>query len=200
MMKLLITTLFALLLASCSTTPPSNQENACRIFEEKPDWYDASKDAQKKYGLPLHVQLAIMRQESSFKHDAAPPRDTFVGIPMWWRVSSAYGYAQVKDDTWDWYKSKTGNWGADRDDYADAVDFMGWYSTVSQKTLGISKWDAYNQYLAYHEGHGGWKRKTYNKKKWLIGVARKVEANAKRYSAQLKRCADNLGSSWWWPF
>jgi len=199
-MKLLITTLFALLLASCSTTPPSSQENACRIFEEKPDWYDASKDAQKKYGLPLHVQLAIMRQESSFKHDAAPPRDTFLGIPMWWRVSSAYGYAQVKDDTWDWYKSKTGNWGADRDDYADAVDFMGWYSTVSQKTLGISKWDAYNQYLAYHEGHGGWKRKTYNKKKWLIGVARKVEANAKRYSAQLKRCEDNLGSSWWWPF
>jgi hypothetical protein len=119
---------------------------------------------------------------------------------MWWRVSSAYGYAQVKDDTWDWYKSKTGNWGADRDDYADAVDFMGWYSTVSQKTLGISKWDAYNQYLAYHEGHGGWKRKTYNKKKWLIGVARKVEANAKQYSTQLKRCEDNLGSSWWWPF
>jgi hypothetical protein len=77
---------------------------------------------------------------------------------------------------------------------------MGWYSTVSQKTLGISKWDAYNQYLAYHEGHGGWKRKTYNKKKWLIGVARKVEANAKQYSTQLKRCEDNLGSSWWWPF
>jgi hypothetical protein len=200
MMKLLVTMLFALFLVSCSSTPPSNQENACLIFEEKPDWYDASKDAQKKYGLPLHVQLAIMRQESSFKHDAAPPRDTFLGIPMWWRVSSAYGYAQVKDDTWDWYKSKTGNWGADRDDYADAVDFMGWYSTVSQKTLGISKWDAYNQYLAYHEGHGGWKRKTYNKKKWLIGVARKVEANAKRYSAQLKRCEDNLGSSWWWPF
>jgi hypothetical protein len=201
MMKLLITLLLALLIASCSTTPPLNQENACRIFEEKPDWYDASKDAQKKYGLPLHVQLAIMRQESSFKHDAAPPRDTFLGIPMWWRVSSAYGYAQVKDDTWDWYKNKTGNWGADRDDYADAVDFMGWYSTVSQKTLGISKWDAYNQYLAYHEGHGGWKRKTYNSKKWLIGVARKVEANAKKYSVQLKRCEDNLGSSsWFWPF
>jgi hypothetical protein len=54
--------------------------------------------------------------------------------------------------------------------------------------------------LAYHEGHGGWKRKTYNKKKWLIGVARKVEANAKLYSEQLKRCEDNLGSPWWWPF
>ena len=142
-----------------------------------------------------------MRQESSFKHDAQPPRETFLGIPLWWRKSSAYGYAQVKDATWDWYISKTGNRGADRDDYEDAVDFMGWYSSVSKKTLGISQWDAYNQYLAYHEGHGGWKRKSYNQKPWLIKVARKVDGHAKQYHGQLKSCRANLdSSSWWWPF
>ncbi|WP_432696403.1 transglycosylase SLT domain-containing protein [Marinobacterium sp. YM272] len=189
------------MLASCASSPPSNVENACRIFREKPDWFDASLDAEQKYGLPIQVQLAIMRQESSFRHDAAPPRDTFLGIPMWWRVSSAYGYAQVKDGTWDWYKDKTGNWGADRDDYDDAVDFMGWYADLSQRTLGISKWDAYNQYLAYHEGHGGWKRKTYNRKGWLVRVARNVDANARMYGEQLRGCRDSLGSSpWWWPF
>lgn len=184
----------SLVLSSCATTPPSSPENACLIFKEKPDWFAASSKVEKKYGLPLQVQLAIMRQESSFKHDARPERETFLGIPLWWRKSSAYGYAQVKDGTWDWYISKTGNTGADRDDYADAVDFMGWYANISQRTLGISKWDAYNQYLAYHEGHGGWKRKTYNKKPWLIKVARKVQRYAKTYSGQLSRCRGDLGS------
>ena len=189
------------LLVGCATSPPANVENACYIFQEKPDWFDASLDVEKRYGLPIQVQLAIMRQESSFKHDAAPPRDTLLGIPMWWRISSAYGYAQAKDSTWDWYKDKTGRWFASRENYADAVDFMGWYTSISQRTLGISKWDAYNQYLAYHEGHGGWKKKSYNKKQWLIGVAKKVERNAQMYGAQLKNCKSSLGSSsWWWPF
>jgi hypothetical protein len=201
MHKPLLLLTLPLLLASCATAPPSNVENACRIFHEKPDWFKASQAVEKKYGLPIQVQLAIMRQESSFKHNAAPPRDTFLGIPMWWRVSSAYGYAQAKDETWNWYKEKTGNWGARRTNYADAVDFMGWYTDVSQKTLGISKWDAYNQYLAYHEGHGGWQRKTYNSKGWLIGVARNVDANASTYGEQLRGCRDSLKSSpWWWPF
>lgn len=201
MQRICLFLMLPLLLASCVTAPPSNVENACRIFREKPDWFDASLTVERKYGLPIQVQLAIMRQESSFRHNAAPPRDSFLGIPMWWRVSSAYGYAQVKDETWDWYKDKTGNWGADRDDYDDAVDFMGWYADVSQKTLGISKWDAYNQYLAYHEGHGGWQRKTYNSKSWLVSVARKVDANARMYGEQLRSCRHSLKSSpWWWPF
>lgn len=192
---------FPILLASCATTPPANVENACSIFREKPDWFDASLAVEKKYGLPIQVQLDIMRQESSFRHNAAHPRERILGIPMWWRVSSAYGYAQVKDDTWDWYREKTGNWGADRDEYEDAVDFMGWYADISQKTLGISKWDAYNQYLAYHEGHGGWQRKTWSSKGWLIGVAKKVDANARMYGEQLRGCRDSLKSSpWWWPF
>ncbi len=199
--KVIFALAFMLQISACATTPPQSPENACLIFEEKPDWYEASLDVQRKYGLPLQVQLAIMRQESSFKHDARPPRETFLGIPMWWRQSSAYGFAQVKDSTWDWYIDKTGNWGADRDDYADAVDFMGWYAQVTHKTLGISKYDTYNQYLAYHEGHGGWKRKTYQKKQWLMDVARKVDKNARDYGWQLKKCRAALDKNrGWWPF
>lgn len=63
-----------------------------------------------------------------------------------------------------WYIDKTGNRGADRNDFDDATDFIGWYANYTYKTLGVSKWDAYKQYLAYHEGHGGFKRKTYLKK------------------------------------
>lgn len=188
-------------LSACSTTPPANIKDSCSIFEEKDGWYKAAKHSRDKWGMPIHVQLAIMYQESSFKHDAKPGWDYLLWVIPWGRKSSAYGYAQVKDDTWNWYRSKSGNSGADRDDFADAVDFIGWYGDISQKTLGISKWDAFNQYLAYHEGHGGFKRKTYKQKKWLITVARKVEQRAAAYREQLARCEGDLDSGWWfWPF
>ena len=136
--KFLLPSGLPLLLAACATTPPSNINNLCTIFGEKDDWYEDAKTAEKRWGTPVHVQMAIMRQESSFRHDAKPPRDTLLGVPKWWRVSDAYGFAQVKDDTWDWYVDKTDNWFADRDDFEDATDFIGWYTDVSQRRLGIS--------------------------------------------------------------
>jgi len=189
------------ILAGCASGPPENINDGCAIFEEKGGWYESASDSFKKWGVPVHVQLAIIYQESRFQDDAKAPRDTLLWVIPWFRKSSAYGYAQVKDDTWDWYIQKTGNRGADRDDFEDAVDFIGWYGNMSRSMLGISTWDAYNQYLAYHEGHGGYKRKTYLKKPWLIKVARKVEARAKRYRAQLARCEHRLDKGWdLWPF
>ena len=102
--------------------------------------------------------------------------------------------------TWSDYKRETGHSGADRDDFDDAIDFMGWFVNKSQKVNKISKWDTYNQYLNYHEGWGGFKRKTYNKKPWLKKVAKKVHARGLRYATQLKGCEEELNSSWWWPF
>ena len=189
-------------LFACTSAPPRNVNNACAIFDEKSDWYQASWQSYKKWGVPVHVQLAILHQESHFVSDARPPRRKLFWFIPWTRPSSAYGYAQVKDSTWQWYKDKTGNRFADRDDYADAVDFIGWYGNMSHRLLGISKWDAYAQYLAYHEGQGGYQRKTYKHKPWLIKVARKVKANAVRYARQLKYCESRLdkGGPWWWPF
>lgn len=184
----ILTAAMMLTLAGCATTPPRNVADSCDMLDEKGGWYKAVKKTQKKYGTPIHVQLAIIRQESSFRHDAKPGKKHLLWVIPWGRKSSAYGYAQAKDETWDWYKKKSGNRGADRDKFKDASDFVGWYTDVSQKTLGISKWDAYNQYLAYHEGHGGFKRKTYLKKKWLMVVARKVAGYARTYAAQLKKC------------
>ena len=180
--------LFLIIFSGCATSPPKNINNACRIFDEKSKWYKASYKSYKKWGVPVHVQLAIMHQESRFVSDAQPPRRTLLWFIPWTRPSDAFGYAQVLDSTWEWYKDKTGNWFADRNDYKDAVDFIGWYGNISYNTLKISKWDAYGQYLAYHEGHGGYKRRTYLKKKWLMRVAEKVKANANRYALQLKQC------------
>ncbi|VAW64033.1 FIG01200315: hypothetical protein [hydrothermal vent metagenome] len=181
----------------CSTAPPKNTANSCAIFEEKSDWYDDAKNSFERWGVPIHVQLAIIHQESRFTHDAQTEMEYFLWIIPTGRKSTAYGYAQVKDATWDWYIKSTGNTGADRDDFADAVDFIGWYGKKSYDTLKISKWDARNQYLAYHEGHGGYKRKTYKQKPWLIKVAAKVKKNASRYAAQLKTCEAELQSDWW---
>jgi hypothetical protein len=190
-----------LLLSACATTPPTNLNNSCAIFREKSHWYEYANDSYKKWGVPVHVQLAIIWQESRFRAKAEAPEDTLLGFIPWGRESSAYGYAQVKDETWDWYKRATGNSGADRDDFEDVTDFIGWYGNYTYKTLGISRWDAYNQYLAYHEGHGGFKRRTFNRKPWLLKVAHKVERRAELYRAQLDRCKDELDSGWsLWPF
>ncbi len=190
-----------ILVPGCATTPPENIDDICEIFEEKDDWFDEAEAVEKRWGVPIHVQMAIIRQESSFRDDAQPPRTWLLGIIPWTRPSSAYGYAQAKDGTWDWYMTKTGNGGADRDDFADALDFVGWYVSVSHRALGISKWDAYRQYLAYHEGHGGYRRRTYRNKAWLIRVAKRVDRNAKRYARQLHGCREALESRWsLWPF
>lgn len=185
-----------LFLSGCATSPPANPENICSIFEEKRDWYEAAVDTREKWGAPVHVPMAMMYQESSFKHDAAPPMQYFLWIIPIGRASDAYGYSQAKTVSWDEYIDETGNWFADRDDFDDAIDFMGWYIHKTNRVNKVSKWDAYHQYLNYHEGRTGYRRKTYNNKPWLIQVARKVDNRAKRYSEQYWGCKDDLSRSW----
>ena len=73
--------LFCMLLSSCATSPPRNADNICDIFEEKDDWYDAAADMRDNWGVPIHVPMAMMYQESSFRSDALPPRDyVFFGL------------------------------------------------------------------------------------------------------------------------
>ncbi|KFZ38221.1 hypothetical protein HR45_06920 [Shewanella mangrovi] len=195
---MVIGALAAVSLAGCATPPPENPDNICEIFRENRDWYDAAIDAQEKWGVPVHVPIAMMYQESSFKHDAAPPMEYFLGFIPIGRASDAYGYAQAKTMTWDDYVRETGNGWASRSDFDDAMDFMGWFIWKTHKINGVSKWDAKNQYLNYHEGWGGFKRGTYWKKKWLVRVAKKVDARSRKYAAQYHSCKEELDSSWLW--
>ncbi|ESP93825.1 MULTISPECIES: hypothetical protein [Pseudoalteromonas] len=185
-----------LALTGCATAPPKQPNDICKIFEEKEDWYYDARDAQEKWGSPKHVLMSMMYQESSFRHDAAPPMEYFLGFIPIGRASSAYGYSQAKTMTWSDYIRETGNSGADRDDFEDAIDFMGWFVYKTHKVNGVSKWDAYAQYLNYHEGWGGYRRGTYKKKQWLVKVANKVKHRASRYGAQLRKCEDDLNKSW----
>ncbi len=181
-----------LALGACSTTPPSNPDNACAVFSQKRSWWDAVRDSERRWGVPPHVQLAIIRQESAFDHNARPDRTKLLWVVPWKRPSSAYGYPQATDQTWEQYKEETGRRFASRDSFSDSADFVGWYGAKSAEIVGAPKTDARRQYLAYHEGWGGYRQGTYQRKGWLVRVARDVDAQADLYARQLSGCRRDL--------
>tara|TARA_B100001540_G_C15675486_1_gene582216 strand:- start:360 stop:974 length:615 start_codon:yes stop_codon:yes gene_type:complete len=189
---LIIFSLTLIFVVACSSSNNINSADSCIIFEDKRNWYKATKKSYENWGVPISFQLAIINQESSFKQFAKPKRKRFIGFIPGKRPSSAFGYAQVTNPTWNWYKSRTNNLNASRANFKDVTDFIGWYVNQTNKMLGISKKDYFNQYLAYHEGHNGWKNKTYNSKKWLIEVAKKVESKSNLYNNQLIQCENKL--------
>jgi hypothetical protein len=201
--KILTGCLVIFLFQGCATTaPPKRLDNVCEIFREHTDWYEDAADSYKRWGIPIPVMMAILHQESRYVSDAKPPRTTCLWIFPGPRPSSAYGYAQAKDETWEEYQENTGNSWADRDDFGDAIDFLGWYCHLSARQCGISKDNARNLYLAYHEGRGGFNRKTYAQKQWLVRVADKVQKRAVMYKSQLAACEGEFraGGCCLWPF
>ena len=180
------------LVASCggggNYKAPRNLENACAIVAERPAYLRAMQKTERRWGIPIHVQMATIHQESKFIGDARTPHRYALGIIPIGRQSSAYGYSQALDGTWDEYRKKTGNRRAQRDDIRDATDFMGWYMNDSARMLGISKYDAASQYLAYHEGRSGFARGSYRSKGWLMTVSANVQRRAEMYHAQLSSC------------
>jgi len=188
--------LLCTLLLGCAANVPRNPDDLCAIFKENRDWYKAAKRTEKRWKVPLQIPMAMMYQESSFKAKARPPRNYVLGFIPWGHVSSAYGYAQVKTGTWKDYKRETGNGWADRDDFNDAIDFMGWFMNKTHRINKVSKWDAREQYLNYHDGWGGYRKGTYKKKAWLMATADKVKVRAGRYGAQYRQCKDELDAGW----
>ncbi|TFH27997.1 MAG: hypothetical protein E4H00_09050 [Myxococcales bacterium] len=186
--------------AGCSTRPPRDVGDGCAIFTEKPRWYDAAKESERRWGTPVPVQLAIIHQESRFEAKARPRRRRFLGFIPGPRPSTAYGYSQALQSTWSVYRHETGNWSARRSDFADSTDFVGWYTAKTSRVTGVSKRDAYNLYLAYHEGDGGFRRGTHKRKQWLLTTARRVSDLANRYHSQLARCEKALSKRGWFSF
>lgn len=177
-------------LAACGGpgSPPKDLDNACSIVEQRPAYLRAMRNTQKKWGVPISVQMATIHQESKFDGDARTPHQYALGVIPMGRQSSAYGYAQALDGTWDEYVRSAGRRGAKRDNIRDATDFMGWYMNLTTQRNGISKTDARNQYLAYHEGHTGYARGSYRSKPWLMRVSDRVAARAAVYDRQLRAC------------
>ncbi|MEE9387144.1 MAG: lytic transglycosylase [Paracoccaceae bacterium] len=184
-------TTLMLFMAACGSgnfSAPRNLDNACSIADQRPSYLRAMKRAQSNWGIPVHVQMATIYQESKFIGNARTPHQYTLGIIPMGRQSSAYGYSQALDGTWDEYRQNTGRRGARRDDIDDATDFIGWYMAQSSDELGISPSDASSQYLAYHEGRTGFARGSYRSKAWLRRIASEVDARSDLYGRQLASC------------
>ena len=191
-MSRIISALIALLImASCGgghKSPPRNLDNACSIITQKPDYLKAFRATERRWGVPVHVQMATIYQESRYKADARTPHKYALGIIPMGRVSSAYGYSQALDGTWEEYQREAGRRSSKRNRINHASDFIGWYMNKTQERNGIALSDARNQYLAYHEGHTGYSRGSYNSKSWLLRVAGEVDSRAAMYQRQLANC------------
>jgi len=155
-------------------------ENACEMMQQRPAWYSSAAATAQKWQVPLSSILAIIRQESRFVATAAA------------RQSSAYGFAQALDGTWNAYRRATKAYHAKRISFADSVDFVAWYITETRKRTGLHPEDTASHYLAYHEGHAGFRSNGWMKKPHLIRVAHKVAETASTYRQHLESCVITL--------
>ena len=177
------------ILVSCSSIP-KNTADGCSIFSERYLWYKHAKKAEKKWGTPIHLQLAIIKMESDFDWLAKPNRQKIFKVIPYKRPSSSFGYSQAVKGTWKQYKKETNKHLATRSRFKDSVDFIGWYTNKTEKILKISKEDSFRQYIAYHEGWGNYKN--YKKNQKVILLAKKVKNQSDKYKRQLSKCGKYL--------
>lgn len=177
-------------LAGCAGAAPGNINNVCAVFAQNDGWVEnwqrSASKAQRRHGVPVPVIMATMRHESGFRGNARPPRKYYLGFIPGGRASSAYGYSQALDGTWDQYIRETGSYGARRSSFDDAADFIGWYHSQTAKKFGVSPGDAYNLSLAYH---AGWD--AYRKRRFTAGMQSYAQSAAKRaaeYGQQMRGC------------
>ena len=150
-------------------------EDACALFRTYPHWREALRNVQRKWHIDPWYVLAFIHQESSFN-------------PRALSKSLAYGFPQAKDDTWNWYQQKTARWQASRERFDDSSDFIGWYAHQKLRRNGVNLKDVANQYLAYHEGLGGFEQRSFLEKPWLLDISQKVADRALYYQTQILNC------------
>ena len=179
--------LLAVVSGSCSSpAPPRRIDDVCTLLAERDGWWAATARAAARWGVSPGILLAVIYQESGFRAEARS-WDRFLGIPLA-PASSAYGYGQATDGAWRDYQRATGRPRARRDEFADAVDFVGWYADLVHRIAGVDKADAYHLYLGYHEGPGGLRRGSHEAKPWLLEVAGRVDERAARFERDAERC------------
>ena len=174
----------AALLVSCHHGRPKHLKDACSIYREFPEWLEVAKSVQHRWGTPPSLQLAVIYTESRFVSDARPKKEEF----HLFRKSSARGYAQALDDAWRSYVHATHQLAADRENFADASDFIGWYTHLTKKHFGLPYSNTYAHYLAFHEGRHGYAKGSYKKNHRLMHLAKRVQKLELRYQKQLIKC------------
>lgn len=159
--------------------PPAPPANAtCALLAAHKGWPEALANAQARWDVPPAPLMAVVRQESNFKVEAK------ITQPL-----APFGYAQADARTWSAYRSAVGRPHADRANFTDAVDFIGWYFAATKARTGAPYVKQLaTHYLAYSRGQ--------NRPSKASPAARrnaaKVVAYAKAYEKDLAACPPKL--------
>ena len=183
-----VTSVLSITAGCVSTSTPSNANDICQMFDEKRSWYRSAARSEKKWGISIPVLMAVIYRESTFQATVRPPRKKILGLFPGRRPSTSIGYSQAKDETWNDYMKATKNHTARRTNFADSIDFVGWYLARGVKHAGISPTDARKLYFTYHLGLSGYQSGAWQKSTKVQSAGATVQSQANRYAAQLKNC------------
>ncbi|UTC24965.1 hypothetical protein MMH89_02230 [Candidatus Comchoanobacter bicostacola] len=187
--NILFTLCSVLILSGCSDRQfQANvyENDICRVIHANPGWAEKLKQVQKRYGIEPNVVLSVISHESSFRSHARAQRSYFWGV-IPYRRESSFGYGQVKDETWQWYLSKNPGYFRSRTSFRDTSVFIGWYYQQYLKKAPESRVSAYDFYIAYRNGLGGYEDESVMDE-WMIGKCSSVQELSDRYRTMLLEC------------
>ena len=171
-----------------STSTPSNAENICQIFDEKRSWHRSAARSEKKWGIPIPTMMAVIYKESSFRATVRPPRKKILGFIPGRRASTSVGYSQAKDETWNDYVQATKNRTASRTNFADSIDFVGWYLNRAVKHLGVAPTNTEALYASYHVGLSGYQSGKWRNSASIRNSVAMFQRHVQRYQQQMRTC------------
>ena len=179
----------SVVLAACvSTSTPRNTDNLCQIFDEKRSWYRSATRSERKWGISIPISMAVIYKESSFRATARPPRKKILGFIPGRRLSTSFGYSQAKEETWNDYVKDTKNRTASRSNFADSIDFVGWYLNRAVVHLGVAPTNTEALYASYHVGLSGYQSGAWRNSPSIRNSVATFQRQVQRYERQLRTC------------
>ncbi|MCY4130765.1 MAG: hypothetical protein OXG15_16195 [Gammaproteobacteria bacterium] len=179
----------AFVLPACvSTSTPSNTDDLCQIFDEKRSWYRSATRSERKWGISIPIMMAVIYKESSFRATVRPPRKKILGFIPGKRLSTSFGYSQAKEETWSDYIRDTKNRTASRSNFADSIDFVGWYLSRAVEHLGVAATDTEALYASYHVGLSGYQSGSWRNSPSIRNSVATFQRQVQRYERQLRTC------------
>lgn len=165
------------ILSGCFGSTVKQNLQICEELDDTDDWVEPAMLAQKKYGTPLALSLALLElplSELDKKHVRPRAAD------------------------WDEYRIRSERWDASPNSPEDAIDFIGWFTQQTVKRNKIGWQNVKEHYLALRLGHGGLQRFDQALYADLALQAKGVELRAKRWSGELNSCQEQWqGESWY---
>jgi len=174
--KLSILVMATLLLSGCFGSSTKQQLQICDELDANDEWIEPAVNAQQKYGTPLALSLSLLELPLS-------------------KLEKKHVRPRMSD--WDEYRIRSERWDAVPSNPQDAVDFIGWFTQLSQKRNSLAWHEAGEHYLALRLGHGGYHRFDATKYPELSQQAKGIDARSKRWSKELAACKHQWqGESW----